>query len=284
MLRAVKSFRNQEIETSTIHPQTLDDSSREGDSVLSNHSGVTKSVGREFRDRAVPQDTVTRQQESRKIVKWHPDDELCGTWGTTSSRTRYSHGDDKHINSHVEQMRQQSTGIVLGLGKAFARIATAGLKSPMDFSISISRGFQNTQKLYGDKMVRHPNKVTDLRSGLAAAGRVFGFGILDAISGVIVQPLHGAREGGSIGLLKGIGRGLAGVVLKPGAAISGLPAYTFKGMYKELKNYISLDFSRYIIGVRKVQGEEEWHRSTSEARQGIIQRWQELTSTSQEQA
>jgi len=215
-----------------------------------------------------------------RVVKWHPDDELCGSWGTTSSRTGHWHGDGKHSNSHLELMRQQSKGMVLGLGKSFARIASASLKSPMDFSISLSRGFQNTQRLYGDKMVRHPERVTDLRSGLAAAGRVFGLGILDAITGVVIQPLHGAREGGSMGLVKGVGRGLAGIVLKPGAAITGLPAYTFKGIYKELKNYISLDFSRYIIGVRKAQGEEEWQSSALEARQEIIRCWQGLIRTS----
>jgi hypothetical protein len=56
--------------------------------------------------------------------------------------------------------------------KGVARIVGAGLKSPMDFSLGIARGFHNAPKLYGDDTVRPQAKVTDLQSGLKAAGKV----------------------------------------------------------------------------------------------------------------
>jgi hypothetical protein len=56
--------------------------------------------------------------------------------------------------------------------KGVARIVSAGLKSPMDFSLGIARGFHNAPKLYGDDTVRPQAKVTDLQSGLKAAGKV----------------------------------------------------------------------------------------------------------------
>jgi hypothetical protein len=56
--------------------------------------------------------------------------------------------------------------------KGVARIVEAGLKSPMDFSLGIARGFHNAPKLYGDDTVRPQAKVTDLQSGLKAAGKV----------------------------------------------------------------------------------------------------------------
>jgi hypothetical protein len=56
--------------------------------------------------------------------------------------------------------------------KGAARIVAAGLKSPMDFSLGIARGFHNAPKLYGDDTVRPQAKVTDLQSGLKAAGKV----------------------------------------------------------------------------------------------------------------
>lgn len=48
----------------------------------------------------------------------------------------------------------------------------AGLKSPMDFTLGLARGFHNAPKLYGDNTVRPQEKVKDFSSGLKAAGRV----------------------------------------------------------------------------------------------------------------
>jgi hypothetical protein len=42
----------------------------------------------------------------------------------------------------------------------------------MDFTLGIAKGFHNAPKLYGDDTVRPQAKVTDLQSGLKAAGRV----------------------------------------------------------------------------------------------------------------
>ena len=43
----------------------------------------------------------------------------------------------------------------------------------------------------------------------------FGNGLLDGITGIIAQPIKGAKQEGALGVLKGIGRGVAGVVTKP---------------------------------------------------------------------
>jgi hypothetical protein len=61
---------------------------------------------------------------------------------------------------------------VVGASKGISRIVGAGLKSPMDFSLGLARGFHNAPKLYGDDTVRPQEKVTDFQSGLKAAGKV----------------------------------------------------------------------------------------------------------------
>jgi hypothetical protein len=117
--------------------------------------------------------------------------------------------------------------------KGVARIVGAGLKSPMDFTLGIARGFHNAPKLYGDDTVRPQEKVTDFQSGLKAATKVgtkipsqreyadqkqeFGYGMFDGITGLVTQPLRGAEKEGAAGLIKGIGKGIGGLVLKPGA-------------------------------------------------------------------
>lgn len=60
----------------------------------------------------------------------------------------------------------------VGAGKSLGRIVGAGLKSPMDFTLSLARGFHNAPKLYGDESVRQGDKITGIQSGLKAAGKV----------------------------------------------------------------------------------------------------------------
>jgi len=60
----------------------------------------------------------------------------------------------------------------VGAGKGVGRMVGVGLKSPMDFTLGLARGFHNAPKLYGDESVRQADKVTDFQSGLKAAGKV----------------------------------------------------------------------------------------------------------------
>lgn len=120
----------------------------------------------------------------------------------------------------------------------------------------------------------------------------FGFGFYDGISGLVTQPLEGAKKDGVAGLIKGFGKGIGGVVLKPGAgkhshhepfctpayqaAIWGLPGYTFKGIYKELQKHLGSSVQNYIIAARTAQGYDEWHSSSQEERLDVFSRWQSI--------
>ena len=46
------------------------------------------------------------------------------------------------------------------------------------------------------------------------------FGFYDGITGVVTQPINGAKENGVIGAVTGIGKGVGGLILKPGAGES----------------------------------------------------------------
>lgn len=67
----------------------------------------------------------------------------------------------------------------MGAGKGVGRIVGAGLKSPMDFTLGLARGFHNAPKLYGDESVRQADKITDFQSGLKAAGKVSEYRCLE---------------------------------------------------------------------------------------------------------
>ncbi|KAK4964135.1 hypothetical protein LTR66_012461 [Elasticomyces elasticus] len=171
--------------------------------------------------------------------------------------------------------RESSFGLeaALGTGRGVSRMVGAGLKSPMDFTMGIARGFHNAPKLYGDESVRKADQITDFRSGLKAATKEFGFGFYDGITGLVTQPIEGAKKGGAAGFLKGFGKGIGGLVLKPGAAIWGIPGYTFKGIYKEIQQRLGSSVQNYIIAARTAQGFDEWHHSSSHERADIVKRW-----------
>jgi UDP:flavonoid glycosyltransferase YjiC (YdhE family) len=173
----------------------------------------------------------------------------------------------------VEDVAHVTMESALGGAKAAGRIVSAGVKSPMDFTLSLAKGFHNAPKLYGDTTVRKSEKITDLRSGLKAAGKEFGFGFYDGITGLVTQPLAGAQKEGVAGFIKGAAKGIGGVVLKPGAGIWGLPGYTAKGVYAELSKHFGSSVLNYIIAARTAQGYEEWKNSSPEQRADIVSAW-----------
>ena len=185
--------------------------------------------------------------------------------------------------SMSDQAQQFSLDTMVGAGHSAGRIVSVGLKSPMDFTLSLARGFHNVPKLYGDNTVRQTEKITDLQSGLKVAGKEFGFGLYDGISGLITQPVDGARKDGIAGFLKGFGKGIAGVVIKPQGAIWALQGYTFKGIYKEIQKHFGATTENYIIAARTSQGYDDLRRSTAREREDVIARWKTVKAEVEKQ-
>ncbi|MBE3111859.1 MAG: hypothetical protein IMZ46_15365 [Acidobacteria bacterium] len=118
--------------------------------------------------------------------------------------------------SQIEKPYQNMTlDDVRGAGDSVRKIVTTGMKSPMNFCLGLAKGFRNVPRLYNDDTVRPQEKVTDITSGLKVAGREFGFGMYDGLSGLVTQPLRGAAKEGGVGLVKGFGRGIGGAFTKP---------------------------------------------------------------------
>lgn len=105
----------------------------------------------------------------------------------------------------------------VGAGRSMGRVVTTGVKSPMNFCLGLAKGFRNIPKLYNDEMIRPPEKVTGVSSGIKVASKEFGLGLYDGISGLVTQPIKGAQKGGAAGFVKGFGKGIGGIVAKPAA-------------------------------------------------------------------
>ncbi|KKY24732.1 putative glycosyltransferase family 1 protein [Diplodia seriata] len=152
------------------------------------------------------------------------------------------------------------------------------MKVPMDVMLGLQRGFHNTSKLYGEEP-RQVEKVTGFSSGVKVAGKEFGIGLFEGISGLVTQPLKGAKEEGAGGFIKGFGKGIAGIALKPQAAAFAIPAYTMKGIYMGIRKPFGATIQNYIIAARTAQGWEEYNKSTAQERALIVELYQIIASS-----
>ncbi|RWA13712.1 hypothetical protein EKO27_g1403 [Xylaria grammica] len=168
---------------------------------------------------------------------------------------------------------------VLDTSKSINNIIATGVKSPMNFCMGLARGFRNAPNLYNDDTVRPTEKVTGFSSGLKVAGKEFGLGLYDGITGLVTQPLKGAEKEGGAGLLKGFGKGIGGLIFKSGAAVWGIPAYTMAGIHAEIRTMFAQSAHKYIVASRMSQGNEDFNASSAEEREDIEVRWLGLRDT-----
>jgi hypothetical protein len=138
----------------------------------------------------------------------------------------------------------------------------------MEISLAIAQGFHNAPRLYGDDTVRRPTRINGFHSGLKAAGEEFIYGIYDGWTGVVLQPYRGAKRGGPVGFVKGVGKGVGGFVLKDLAALFGPFGYTLKGIHKELQK--GRQPTRFIQGARIIQGQQDLHALNEAERKSAI--------------
>lgn len=198
-----------------------------------------------------------------------------GSWSHHRSRSGSPSPNGHHDPCPGEEVGQVTLETALTGAKAAGKIISAGVKSPMDFTLSLAKGFHNAPKLYGDDTVRQNEKIVGLHSGLKVARKELTYGFYDGITGLVTQPLQGAKKEGAAGFFKGAAKGLGGLVLKPAAGIWGLPGYTAKGIYSEISKHFGSSVQNYIIAARTAQGFEDWKNSSPEERQNIVNAWKD---------
>ncbi|KAI9369654.1 hypothetical protein BJX61DRAFT_549434 [Aspergillus egyptiacus] len=153
---------------------------------------------------------------------------------------------------------------------------------PTDLTLSFSKGFHNAPKLYHDPMVRETPTVRGMRGGLRAAGTEFTEEFYQGVTGLVTQPIHGQKESGTKGMLKGVGKGVGGFVLKPVAGIWGLAGYPLDGLHKSIRTSLAKAKIRDILSGRIAQGLGEMAAASREERSAVIHRWKETQKSKSE--
>ena len=140
------------------------------------------------------------------------------------------------------------------IGTSFGMTALAIIKAPASLVVALAQGFHNAPKLYGDDTVRRPTRVTGLRSGFKASGKEFVFGLYDGVTGVVTQPVRGAKENGGRGFARGAAMGLTGLVLKSISAVIGPFGYSMQGFVKQAERHRTPE--AFVRRARMTQGQQ----------------------------
>ncbi|KAE8421311.1 hypothetical protein BDV36DRAFT_280860 [Aspergillus pseudocaelatus] len=147
---------------------------------------------------------------------------------------------------------------------------------PTDLTLSLAKGFHNAPKLYHDTTVQRIPRVRNVKSGFRAAGTEFTEGFYYGVTGLLTQPARGFQKSGGRGLVKGVGKGVGGVFLKPAAGIWGLAGFPLDGLHKSLRNSLTKNKTKYILRSRLEQGIQEMCVASTEERAIVIRKWREL--------
>ncbi|GME24849.1 UDP-glucuronosyl/UDP-glucosyltransferase [Neofusicoccum parvum] len=265
MMMGVADLPIETLKALHIHPDTKENYSELHERANTSLEGSTKAGGSCSSSHRSSLGQAFGHMRSRSSSRTR----TSGVHSHDDSQTTKTTADTEHTSFSVESALQS--------GKGVSRIVGAGMKVPMDVMLGLQRGFHNTSKLYGEEP-RQVEKVTGFSSGIKVAGKEFGTGLYEGISGIITQPLKGAKEEGAGGFIKGVGRGIAGIALKPQAAAFAIPAYTMKGIYMGIRKPFGATVQNYIIAARTAQGWEEYNKSTGEERALIVEIYRYLAA------
>lgn len=195
-----------------------------------------------------------RQQKKESIARANAELEMP----TNNSAEEHVARKEQEQNGRPKPEREESTMSKLSepdetLNEELAHEAAFGFRKtghalarfPMNITLALTQGFHNAPRLYGDETVRRPPRVTGIHSGLRAGRDELVYGVTDGVTGVVTQPIRGAKEHGVMGAVRGVGYGIGGFVLKDIAALLGPSAYFMKGLDAEyMKKYQPTTFIR----------------------------------------
>lgn len=118
--------------------------------------------------------------------------------------------------------------------KGIINTTTAIPRGVIEIVGALQEGFHSLPKMYGSK-VRQTGKVKDLSSGIQEGAKGLFWGYADAITGLVTEPLEGAKKEGFLGFIKGSGRSYINATMRPAAGIVGVIAHPIAGGWMQLR-------------------------------------------------
>ncbi|KAH8708527.1 hypothetical protein GQ44DRAFT_752724 [Phaeosphaeriaceae sp. PMI808] len=221
---------------------------------------MSKSI--KARERISQKKRAIKRKKHQQTTLAKANSDTVGDSTTNDSSVKHKEGGrpaTKREESSISKVEEPEEYLVEELaheaGVGFRKTGAAIARFPMNASLALTQGFHNAPRLYGDETVRRPPRVTGFHSGLRAGRDELFYGVKDGVTGIVTQPIRGAKERGVIGAARGFGFGIGGFVLKDIAAFIGPGAYFLKGLDAEyMKRYQP---TKYLRRARIAQGQKE---------------------------
>ncbi|WVW85218.1 hypothetical protein I302_107256 [Kwoniella bestiolae CBS 10118] len=148
-------------------------------------------------------------------------------------------------------------------------------KAAVNIVGDLYEGFDNVPELMNSE-TRDKRRVTDFTSGLKEGGRGLFWGVGDAITGLVTEPIAGAQKDGLKGFGKGVGKSYVNLIARPAAGALGvfvLPAY---GMAKSTRDHFRKSPEKVLQGplidISVIQSDE----MTSDEKRYVMQKFDVL--------
>ena len=132
-------------------------------------------------------------------------------------------------------------GLALGAGSLAAGTVQGVFGSASGISNAMVKGLAQLT-FDGDykraRILMDHDRPMHMGQGVLRGGKSLGRGVFQGFTGIFYQPIKGFSRDGTRGAIKGVGKGLVGILVKPMAGMVDMVAYTTEGI-KNTPAYIS---------------------------------------------
>ncbi|KAK8853459.1 hypothetical protein IAR55_004166 [Kwoniella newhampshirensis] len=161
--------------------------------------------------------------------------------------------------------------------KGIINTATAIPRGMMNIVNSISEGMDNIPRLIGSSTRARP-EVDDFESGVREGAKGVFYGYWDGITGLVTEPVEGAKKEGFLGAIKGIGRSYVNVTARPAAGIVGALSLPIRGAMKEIRTKFSAPQEVVFREPRQISSREAAKLLTEDEKRQLVKIFEPMTT------
>ncbi|OCF44536.1 hypothetical protein I317_01608 [Kwoniella heveanensis CBS 569] len=161
--------------------------------------------------------------------------------------------------------------------KGIINTATAIPKGIMNIINHVSEGMDNIPKLIGSSS-RERGKVSDFESGVREGAKGVFYGYWDGITGLVTEPVEGAKKEGFVGALKGMGRSYINATARPAAGIMGAMSLPLRGAAKSFRSRFAMPQELVLQDPRKALGVQSARSLSAEVKEEILRKFEAVAS------
>ena len=132
-------------------------------------------------------------------------------------------GDEQTFMEGLTRGGKSLAAKTIGGTSGFTSKVAGGLGKGMSL-LTMDKKFQ--QRRNRDRL----KTAQSVKEGLAVGSKEFGRNVIDGFTGIVLEPYRGWKEDGSIGLGKGLAKGLLGAAIKPAVGVLDLTSRTAEGV------------------------------------------------------